>query len=397
MQARAQRHFRFNRTTKSVDPYRGDAMFPFSEFLMEYVNSGALPKLDVSHLSPPNELMQAYNFGRFVGVLGDEGSLQELVKNPLLPEVDENQEATPEVMEERKAFIRQNAALYAGYSRHFDRAEVWRSISLADLDLDLGYTDIVPSGYHLNQLKFSAPRPLIESATVDRHENHYGDHTHPATEMEAAEFTAGVTREEKLVWSGCDQRRILKEGLQCCHDVPKFRYEDDDATHRRQHSKNKANQQILCPRNDAVFTTIHNLDLHRRGPIRKGDHSDAYIIYYAVTMTKAEHADKVAHNLSKDRLKDPMATEDAAMLCIPNFEVGVMGIHSDVEQSMDYKLRQAIYRKDLPFKQATRRHNEDVNRIAFDGGTGLKGPSFPNRTQLYIMAHYRVMQIRQLR
>ena len=376
--------------------------FPFSPDVAESVQNGTLRKIDQIHLDSPYEVLTNLNYGRILEGHGSNGSVRERIATPLAPPPDEaldNEAAVRRYADRVAAFTRVQIEQRRGMSRFIQCTEQpWKTVTLADWKLGLGFVDIIPPGMDITgryDEQEYVIRPRYESALFQRREiDQFPIDTHPRDESEAREFVHATTQ-NRACWGGCTERKLkagAEENNYCCYSVtPRNIYESSD-TIRQEHEKNTLNQSIECPRNDGVYSTVSTLNLDKKVPLRFGDNEENYIHCFSFAPHHNEHRSTMHKVLnSRPTVRENFSPLELARLFMAEIEFGVMGVDSGLQISMDNHRRKLMSTERQRFLTASRSYRDD--KMRYVNGTGVFGPPLASPTQLYHFGSYRLRNI----
>ena len=376
-----------------------DSYFPFSPNLRRYVKNKTLNHVDAACLDPPASVVRALTYGRIrENITGSEGSLAQVVSNVLLPP-DENPDANNDhaIRQRRVEWMRQNAEHQIGSSRRYQNLEEpWRCVSLADLDYELGFVNVIPDGCVVRQIHHQPQwqdRPTSEFAVFDNQLSDAEDLFRPREQNSASEFLA-VPEFQAFHWGGCGQRELTdgEEVNYCCSAVGKRQYDTDFFSFRQNHRTAVLNQQIECPRNRHVVTHLHNLNVNRLVPMRESDNEQHYIHTFSFAPIQKERANVIDEVINHESyLRPDLSLEEIVNSFLSEWEIGFLAPHSALEISLDKDQQQRLCNTTQSFKHESPAFLHHENRLVEN--YEIKGPALPSPSQLYEMGTYRLLRI----
>lgn len=376
-----------------------DDWFPLSSNIHKYVEAKTLPFTDAAHLDSSFQCVKNQTFGRLRDSKShSEGSVAELVANPLFDEAevnpdDDNDHAAREAQVDE---LRHIAEYQVGSARAFQIEEPWKTLTLAELDTAVGFSQICPQGLTMQQAGHILEWPeraFAESAVFDKQQEDTEEFYRPREESDAREFLS-VAEEEIYLWAGCGQRPLADaDGKHyCCPSVPKKEYESSEFFKRQQHRSAVRNQRVECERNKGIWTHMSNRNVNQLTPLRKCDNQNRYISVYAFVPMNGERTLIKEEILNQDSyLRRDLTMEELAKLYPAEIELGFMELHSGLEQSVDRDLKARIQCQTHSFKSETPAFQRVEQRLLLQDNR--KGPAYPNESQLYQMAEMRLLNI----
>ena len=207
---------------KKVTRRNSDNYFPHSSNLVKYAKAKTLPWPDVYHTDSTFQCIKNLTYGRIRHSKShSEGSIAELVAQPLVKTTDNpDDDNDHQVREQRVEELKNNADFNVGSHRSFQAEESWKSLTLAEIDTEFGFTQICPQGLDMAKIGYILDwpdRPFAESAVFDKQVEDTEELYRPSEESQAREFLS-VTEEEVHLWAGCGQRPLSEDDSihYCC-------------------------------------------------------------------------------------------------------------------------------------------------------------------------------------
>ena len=377
------------------------ALFPLSAQVYRHAINKTLPYPYAASVDSCGEVVRNLTYGRFRDAAsGAEGALTDLVKNPLLDHDHDHpdQNNDPTVGTQRVEAMVRNADRQAGVDRHFQKEEVWKCVTLADLDYELGFVKAVPPGLRVeydNDDKEWPDRASSERAVFDARSLDVDQdvQTAPREQSAAAEFLS-VPEIDIYHFGGCGQRKIIDDESPsyCCSKVKRDEYNSEDFHKLERHVKARLNQNIECPANRGIYTYYHNLNVNRSTPLRRNDNAKNYVHTFSIVPIQYEGRKQLKEVLNHDDFRRQDLSElDIANLHVAQLEIGFAAIHGSLEISLDRDQQNRLCSTTQTFKKESPQFLRHEKRLVVD--KEIKGPGLPSPTQLYEMGLYRLYNI----
>lgn len=380
-----------------------DNYFPLPPAVLKAVNNRSVSYCDLAHLEVPFEVLTNLNYGRIKEGFGSAGSPAERMRTPLAPpplRPIENDADAQQHADHVADYIRRETEARIGMGRFFQAQEQpWKTCVPSDIQYELGFIDVVPPGMVLTQNESEQEysyRPRYERALFSRRdESYFHERIDPRNDTEAREFVLS-TSQQRLCWGGCTERQIRNAAAGdafCCRSTMPRNIYERSAERKREHDANVRNQRPECPRNNGVYSSISMLNLGRKVPLRVGDSEENYIHMFRFAPLHTEHRVTLARTLnSRSSQRADYNPVNLQRLYISDIELGIMGLDSGLQISVDDYKRNLLRQERQRFITSSPAYRKDKTRYMY--GSGLHGPPLPSPSQLYHFGAYRLRNIR---
>ena len=264
--------------------------------------------------------------------------------------------------------------------RTLDSREIWRCVTREDMDLAVGFTDVIPVGMYSKR----AETPAVVQNRSDVERAVFSDQRTTApiesAETEAAKRFLSFFEMTRIKFAGCAQTWRSHQNETASSNCFTNHFAND-VENRRAFEFNRRHQRVHCPKNDSIFFSVGNLDL----TTKTVEKCDLVHVYKFQPETAMPVRSQIYDVIDQSRLFDVTTLPES----VSEFEIGVLNVDSSLERSLAAKKRNEMREKRHMFLENSELYQSERSRL--DDTIPL--PPYANKSQLYALGQWRLRQI----